>query len=178
MLISELLLEYDTRAIGLPGFSRSGIDARDIILMVNDGCPNHEIANELQDAGAKISLATIASHIATIRKALSRALELDGNLDDLAAYLLVDKEELDKFMNVKGKQRVPSLRGEVRRMIQSGMTDPKSIIDHVKKWAVMKNIPTPTKKTLDAIVHAVRRGEFSLPALKGGRPPGPWSKAE
>lgn len=171
MLIADLLFEYDAAlsgAIGMRTFKH--FEPRDIVLMVNDGLSNAEIGVELEIAtpGISINVDSLPTQIKLIRAAVRRAMEIDGGLQYLATAMNVDVAELTTFMEVKGKQRVPSLRGQARRLIQSGVTSPQEIIRKLREWAALKNIPAD-QATLDQIVSIVRRKEFNLPKLKGGR---------
>ncbi|MGE3481271.1 MAG: hypothetical protein AB7K73_07675 [Gammaproteobacteria bacterium] len=131
-----------------------GFDARDIILMVNDGLTNAEIAAEL-GISADRAENIVGVHKSHAYRAVSAAIEA-GAVDRLAAAMNVSADELRVFVENKGKRLAPSLKQEARRLIAAGVVNNKDIIARLRAYAEEKRLREPTEDSLTVIAASAR----------------------
>lgn len=130
---AAVLSEFD-----VPAFRN--YDARDLVLMFNDGLDNARIAAELSvSSNEDIQAGTISVQLTRIRNGVRGAITADA-IDRLALAMDISADELSAFVSNTQKRRVPSLRAEARRLVASGVTAHKDIVVGLKEYAALNNL--------------------------------------
>lgn len=146
----------------LPTFPQSGFEARDLVLMFNEGLSDAQMAAELELAGARKRTDPASMGVAQtqVRNAIRRAQDT-GAVERLAEAMNVSAEELDAFVANKGKTRVPTIRGEARRLVASGVIENKALAAAIRQYAEINGLPVPGDEHL-AVVASHARSEAGI----------------
>jgi DNA-binding NarL/FixJ family response regulator len=140
---------------------QAGYEPRDLILMFNDGLDNGRIAAELSiSTGQTINNASIPVQLSNIRSAIRKAVATPDELERLASEMALSTEELRAFVDNTGAQRVKTLKGEGRRLIEDeGLIEPQDLIAGMRRWALqnLTSSEQPTPGTLSQTASTLRR---------------------
>lgn len=144
---------------GIPRFPRIGYEARDLVLMFNDGLSDARIAMELSIALDKpIHAETLGVNMARTRNAL-RAIRSDPEQFAAAArHMGVDVAELEAFIDNAGRLRMKTIMQEARQLIDEGVTDNQALREALIAWH-RKNRPSedlPNKNSLGSTISQAR----------------------
>ena len=120
---------------GVPQFAY-GYDARDLILMFNDGLDDGRMAAELTIATGKFaSPPTISVQLSRVRSALKNLRADPAAYKRAAERLAVSVDEMDGFIDSAGQTRVKTITGEIDRLLDEGVGEPAELIAGAREWA-------------------------------------------
>lgn len=164
----QLTPEALDRQIKLPNVgARYGMEPRDFVLMFNDGMADREIVAEQALTGEQLGAKSEPNLYATkvqmsnIRHAIRRAQNIPGGIEHLAQRMNVSPGELNKFVANAGQQRIPTLRGHARRLVEQGVTDGAELRKQLTAYARDFLDHEPTPKSLTVTISQAR-GEAGL----------------
>lgn len=152
---------------GPRGFGRA--DYRDLILMRNEGMDNVAVVTEL-GLPTSYKPKNLDVHASHIRKRIEKAREAGPEAyRKLADDWAITPDQLDKFMEIKGKVTAPNVRGEARRLLQEGYTTDAKLIPELRKYAERHGFSTSESALVSQASQARRALGLSTRNIDMGR---------
>lgn len=135
---------------------KSGYEPRDIILANNDGLTDEQIGIALGLSPERIDVRDhVKVNTVRIRADVQAAADA-GTLPALAERWNITQDELQSFLANKGRRRTPSLKDEARRLIASGVAEPKELAAAMKLWEPPVGRDKPTDRIIQTIASQAR----------------------
>jgi hypothetical protein len=162
------------REFGVPIISaRSGFDARDLVLMYNEGLSDAQMLAEIEVGGGAVSSSNaVAVRMTLVRRAVKKSMQHSGGLERLARAMAVTTDELIAFVEAAGPgksaRRVPGVMTELRRLMRDGLDDSKELATRARAYAELHGLREPSASVIKQTLSHVRR-ELGL-TRKSGNP--------